>query len=616
MANIPANNTVFTTTVVDQNVRFLNGTQARLDPMLTEGGAIQGAFYLTSDTHRLYIGQSDGKGKVVPVPVNQGVTTVKDVQALHAEAGAFYYVESENILCVYNGTQWVQINPDHNDNTVNKAFTTTLSDHTDGSNNIDGVTFTQQVIDTENKAVTTTFAITSDGGIDLSFNGTVLKLKGCVYSLGVDVNDMSKTATITLSGDSDDIEDTTIGIKAGSLINITKEAGKDNVIVVSGVNQYNTGVSAGNGNGGYTGAGASAPASNIGFHFTVKDGNGTKGAAIDPVIRIGETGKEIDYHFGSSVPGVAVLPVYTQAEIDKKLVGLDAMRYMGTVGTGGSRVDVPNGAVGTNNSLANCVKIGDTYLVVGAGKKGTGSSAGITVKTGTNTTTKAYDGDLIIARGTEDTNSSSATYGYITSATLVWDVVPSGDDKTTDTNYYGNAVTGGLQIKDSVNDQVRAEITVEGDNYLKVSSTPASTGYKNGVNDKQKLTISHSIIKESDRTDEIRAMATQAENSTFDIPAVTGVNYDAAGHVTGLVTQTFRVRDTVSKINTLTYAATNTKNASTGEVTATIENNIITQTAGGTNISNKKASFAVKSSTLEISTSGSAVTMNLVWDQF
>ena len=88
------------------NLQFLRGLQAALP---TTG--VDGAFYLTTDTHRLY---TSVDGKIVPV--NQGVTTVDNIEALvavtNAHAGDFFYCVAENILCVYNGQGFIQINTD------------------------------------------------------------------------------------------------------------------------------------------------------------------------------------------------------------------------------------------------------------------------------------------------------------------------------------------------------------------------------------------------------------------------------------------------------------------------------------------------------------------------
>ena len=50
---------ILTTDVKNANVKFLNGLQRNVNDLITNGGATKGAFYLTSDTHRLYIGQED-----------------------------------------------------------------------------------------------------------------------------------------------------------------------------------------------------------------------------------------------------------------------------------------------------------------------------------------------------------------------------------------------------------------------------------------------------------------------------------------------------------------------------------------------------------------------------
>ena len=88
------------------NLKFLRGLQNSLPTTGTDG-----YFYLTTDTHRLYT-SIDGK----VVPVNEGVVTVANLAALtsitDAKAGDFFYCTEENILCVFNGQTFVQINPD------------------------------------------------------------------------------------------------------------------------------------------------------------------------------------------------------------------------------------------------------------------------------------------------------------------------------------------------------------------------------------------------------------------------------------------------------------------------------------------------------------------------
>ena len=119
--------------MADINVLFKRGMQKSLDTAQT----IEGAFYLTKDTHRLYVGQDGEK-----VLLNQTVNFIESVQKLNELARDWedrgvqadhvqdiYYVvpgndpnaentHKGNILAVYCKTgsnyAWMQINPDTN----------------------------------------------------------------------------------------------------------------------------------------------------------------------------------------------------------------------------------------------------------------------------------------------------------------------------------------------------------------------------------------------------------------------------------------------------------------------------------------------------------------------
>lgn len=103
-------------------VMFKRGTQSRFNNL----SAYQdGCFYLTTDSHRLYIGTGDNKADLV----SQSVITYPNWASIEAlsnsssssyapglcSEGQFYYAKAENILCTYSNGKWVQINPDHND---------------------------------------------------------------------------------------------------------------------------------------------------------------------------------------------------------------------------------------------------------------------------------------------------------------------------------------------------------------------------------------------------------------------------------------------------------------------------------------------------------------------
>lgn len=128
-----------------KNLKFLSGSQADLNKYLLDsediksGQAIEGAFYLTYDTHRLYIGgqityensNSETVTAVIPIPVNAGILSVSTLEDLpsiqEANPGEFYYVSNNNILCMFNGSQWVQINPDTDTNDIVEVSSISVS---------------------------------------------------------------------------------------------------------------------------------------------------------------------------------------------------------------------------------------------------------------------------------------------------------------------------------------------------------------------------------------------------------------------------------------------------------------------------------------------------------
>ena len=104
------------------NVMFKRGTQSSFNNLSTYQ---DGCFYLTTDSHRLYIGTVNNKADLV----SQSVITYPNWASIEAlsnksssnyapglcSEGQFYYAKAENILCTYSDGKWVQINPDHND---------------------------------------------------------------------------------------------------------------------------------------------------------------------------------------------------------------------------------------------------------------------------------------------------------------------------------------------------------------------------------------------------------------------------------------------------------------------------------------------------------------------
>ena len=131
------------------NVAFKRGLSANL-PV---GNAVDGVFYLTTDTNRLYVGNNNKQ----LVDLNRYIKTVASVSALYPSAGVdkgglaagdFVWIADTNMLLVCvnpNGqtlTQvWTQINPPDTDSDT-KVTGLTLSDSVDATNNKITITLT------------------------------------------------------------------------------------------------------------------------------------------------------------------------------------------------------------------------------------------------------------------------------------------------------------------------------------------------------------------------------------------------------------------------------------------------------------------------------------------
>ena len=104
------------------NVSFKRGLQADLP----NSNIVDGAFYLTTDTNRLYVGGANNKLELL----NQSIKfytydeVFRENSTVPKVEGQFYYLSDKNILCTFAKTkthpdgEWVQINPDHNENTL------------------------------------------------------------------------------------------------------------------------------------------------------------------------------------------------------------------------------------------------------------------------------------------------------------------------------------------------------------------------------------------------------------------------------------------------------------------------------------------------------------------
>lgn len=162
-------------TNTSQKVLFKKGTKSDLARLAEKdnngvitGGYEPGCFYLTTDTHHLYIGTEDS----TLAKVNGNIHSIAKLPAT-GEPGEFYYLPAQNILAYYDNTLnsgnggWTQLNPDTNTDTIieTSALSFTKNDSKSDEDTLTyTVTLTQKVnneID-KNKTITADLVINSD----------------------------------------------------------------------------------------------------------------------------------------------------------------------------------------------------------------------------------------------------------------------------------------------------------------------------------------------------------------------------------------------------------------------------------------------------------------------
>lgn len=490
------------------NVSFKRGTAAQLGQLTS---FVEGAFYLTTDTNRLYVANSSTKLS----DLNKYVRVVKDITEANAltgtEDGDFVYINEGNIFAVKKNGSWTQVNPDTNTDidTYVSGFTAGSSTSKDGAITIP-ITISQKkrngnaeqeatpvkgniVISANSLSTATGISVGLDGSVDsnkltltpsgagANANKKVSITAGSNVSItndassGITISATDSTYTLEAPKTTDQAPNSTLVLKKGNSTQntITLKGEDEGKISVSTDDKGNitiahtdlnkpthenksfgastdntTELGFGDGNNGTFTAVESitSPDGHITGYatktykmpsetkHTIKNvsitTNGKVSVTLDnnqPVTSdaklyytIGkEDNEKKTVYIGNP------LDVYTTGEIDKKLQGINAMVYRGTV--------VPEASTG-NKLPKSGVQNGDTYMV---------SASGSFVLNSNTVPQELKDckaGDLLIATGEE-------TEGVIPSNKLVWTYVPSGDDTDTHYNLVTVAAKEGAQIK-------------------------------------------------------------------------------------------------------------------------------------------------------------------------
>lgn len=204
-------------------VGFYRGVQANLEALSSYR---DGAFYITTDTDRLYYAQSETELVYLNKSI-QIVSTENELLALpHPIVGEFYYVSSGNKLAYYAGnSQFIQVNSYIDTNTsiksvtsqasvVDKALKITTSiqqQNKDGSNAGSALSATATVSTSDIQKLIEDY-LPNLGDIQVTLNATIDTNKATVAlgGMGANTSDNSFTITgstgITVGGSADAIQ--------------------------------------------------------------------------------------------------------------------------------------------------------------------------------------------------------------------------------------------------------------------------------------------------------------------------------------------------------------------------------------------------------------------------
>ena len=554
------------------NVGFKIGTQDNLNALLklgTGANAVNGTFYLTSNTNRLYIGKADGS----IAPVNAGIITVDRVSRKEGDpdtytylptagspevVGNYYYASRDNILCVYNGNTWVQINAI----VTNKGIAQTAA------STATGASLHTVLTDSRNEYVEQTFNVDGGAGISVTGSGSTITVAAEGLTVETATNDNVAKSTFSVVGSSADLE-----IAGGDNVTISSTGNKITINAADDIHVTKINV---------------APQAEGGFNIlgTTNKNEAIEAGLLDPTVTVGkETDAQSTVHFKN---GNAALDVYTTGEVDamekalkdlleNKLQTFNAMEYQGTVGSDsiGQAQLPPDGSL---------VKSGYAYLV-----SGTLDYDGVKYPSGT----------LVVASGIEDSDT-----GYLTNIT--WNFVTGS---TADTTYEGVVGADGsvmLIEKPSNNTAISLNVTAGQDLELDKKTSGSEQVYA----------LKHATYEDptpaSSNADAMSACA------TYEIEAITGLTL-SNGHIKGIQTKKYTVTDTNIKAISTT-ASIGDVTTSEGTTSAVINHStILTNSANSAIKADTDASFVIESSSLEISKNANAnnvLAMNLVWGTF
>lgn len=541
------------------HIQFKHGTQSKLDEIRSAKTGTSGTFYLTNDTHRLYVGLSDNS----IVPVNEGITTYAAVgnlpDASVMNAGQFAYITANSILAVSNGSAWVQINA--NTDTL-YTYSGLVEDDEAGK-----VTITTKLADKANANNFTKYSFSLTGANGIKIMETTDDGGITIYGTKLAYTVADNVARIKLV-DKDNVQSSAVAIKAGNNVTITEDGGA--IQIASRNTDLDGSLSHG-----------SAEATGFKIYAQSQGGGAMSGGTIDPVIAYGKDGTA-SVHFKN---GTATLDVYTKDEVDNLKASFDAMEYKGVTSGLPSGTDIQNGWTYKASSSFD----------IPAANSATGEK--ITV----------YAGDLVIAQEAEG------------ETTIKWGYVPSGNE---DTTYKVALLTQGIQLQQyptgvSTGTPIGSIEVLSGTNITVSPSSSATdktmklTVNHNAANRADATRTSESINTAAAGTDyQVKSGSITVIDAS---QGTNGIDTDNQGHIKKVYTKTVTIYDTNAKLTAMGVSVT----ANATKDTATVALSPSIKTSNSETITKTgNVYFKSLNSNLQMTASGTNVQMDFVWGEF
>ena len=584
------------------NVLFKRGLQNNL-PSSTN---IQdGAFYLTTDTNRLYVGQEDKTTHDKNLKLlNQTVQFASSINALsngdstYGHKGSnnwtvqekqdhindFFYVIDGNILATWDGTQWVQINKQNAEIYVNNAEITTST-----TNNVATVNQELTFANSAN-SVDSSFGIEGGTNISVSTSGSNVIIAGAEYSIAR-AEASNNASKVTLSNNLNS-SSSSFAIVGGSKVTVSTTGTGD--IVISSTDTIVTA--------------AELSLNNGDIELEINNGTATPiTATLEDVGIVLDNGQWVK--LGSTTAGTAGA-IYSKDQVDTLINGINGMTIMGTIDTN----PINNATITSLSGLSN-VRVGDTYIATGEGMKATALGGSIVAGPVSNLGANGPGtrvGDMFIAKSSATPNPEVG--GYIPSDSIQWYYIPAGNDSAAAYTYSTTVTTSNnaIMVESEANTELFGMQLSAGDGIAINSTVGANDNTSELIS-----TISHATYTTTSTT------AAAASHTSFSaITSITATN----GHITGYSVETF---SPVTYQFTDTRAATaalcidgdvqngtrmgTTANAGTNAIT--FSSNLIDNFASDTVSSNV---FKITSDTIKLSASANPgeIVMNMEWGEF